>query len=76
MSMSKKDFIIIADELRFGVAGDGPENLSKWDAEAAAAALCRAFRRLNPQFKEDRWREYLAGRCGPNGGAIKAQGGK
>lgn len=62
MSMSKKDFISLADELRpLGNRVDGD----------ITDALCRFMRSVNPNFKEDRWREYLAGTCGPSGGKVK-----
>lgn len=60
MSMSKKDFIALADELR-------DENLPLGTVDA----LVRFCRRQNPAFKEGRWRDYLAGKCGPSGGEIK-----
>ena len=25
----------------------------------------------NPNFKRDRWLDYIAGKCGKNGGAVK-----
>lgn len=62
MSMSKKDFIALADELK-GLEVS-PEVVD---------ALCRFMRRQNYAFKEDRWREYLAGQCGPSGGPVKLE---
>lgn len=61
MSMSKKDFIALADALRAGLRGE------KGIAEAVADA-CEAS---NPLFKRDRWLSYLAGECGPDGGEGK-----
>ena len=57
MKMRKKDLIALADSLH-GVKV----------SEDVLAALCRFMREQNPAFDEYRWREYLAGRCGPNGG--------
>lgn len=71
MSMSKKDFIALADEMR-PVLGPGEFRQIAVDKETVMDALCRFMSRQNPQFKEDRWRAYLAGECGPGGGAIKA----
>ena len=60
MSMSKQDFIALADAIR----GEGL-------TEPQIAVLVRFCKGQNYAFKEDRWRQYLAGECGPNGGAIK-----
>lgn len=60
MSMSRKDFVALADELRpAGV--EGPVLL----------ALIRFMRQQNGRFNEDRWMMYLRGECGPMGGKIK-----
>lgn len=73
MSMSKKDFIALADALR----AHDPATLTISDEARAGAieqrngmldAIVRFCRSQNPAFKEDRWRDYLAGKCGPNGG--------
>lgn len=62
MSMSKKDFIALADALApLGNRIDGD----------IQNALCEFMRQQNSNFKEDRWRDYLAGNCGPSGGRIK-----
>lgn len=58
--MTKKNFIALADHLK-GV------KLS----EEALKALCSFCKSQNPAFNETRWREYLAGNCGPNGGEVK-----
>jgi len=81
MSMSKKDFIALADELnRSKGNGLGPSgrhvstaHVEGWDdgRHEIIDALCRFMARQNPQFKEERWRAYLAGECGPNGGSVK-----
>ena len=58
--MTKKDFIGIADAIR--------------DCETKAEtidALALYFGRVNPRFIRHRWLSYLAGECGPNGGAVK-----
>ncbi len=60
--MTKKHFISLADAIR-------PSALS----EEIVTALRRWMKRDNPAFKEDRWRDYLAGNCGPNGGRIAAR---
>ncbi len=68
MSMSKKDFIALADAMRTVAPNDNVENVS-W--EQVVQTLVHFCYQQNSAFKEDRWRDYLAGECGPNGGAIK-----
>lgn len=74
MSMSKKDFIALADEMRpvLNVEHVGADGDRTYGPARVIDALCRFMSRQNPQFKEDRWRAYLAGECGPGGGAVKA----
>lgn len=81
MSMSKQDFIALADALRemrpeLLLPSDGLLNYStshsavhQWEQDCQAiAAVCK---RANYAFKSDRWFAYLNGECGPNGGALK-----
>ena len=71
--MSKKDFIALADELR-DVLTDSPDAAHyRVDIQRARMidALCSFMRSQNPAFKEDRWRDYLVGECGPSGGAVR-----
>ena len=64
--MSKKDFIALADAIRehnrvenqFGGAFD----------EKHLATLADVLGQSNPRFMRDRWLDYIAGECGPNGG--------
>jgi hypothetical protein len=68
MSMSKKNFITLADMIR--------EHNQKCEAPAyftysqllAIADFCKS---QNPNFMRERWLDYIAGNCGKNGGAIK-----
>ena len=62
MSMSKKDFVELADVIR--------ENKHLFSSEAIGV-LIGFCRNQNSAFKKDRWIDYIAGECGPNGGAIK-----
>ena len=71
MSMSKKDFIALADTLRAVRASYAPNwnpNLFRAcdDHVTALADFCQ---RQNPAFNRDRWLDYIAGKCGPSGGA-------
>ena len=55
--MTKKHFIALANALR------GLEV-----SEDVIKALVGFCYNQNPNFNEHRWREYLAGNCGPSGG--------
>ena len=83
MSMSKKDFIALADVIKRLQPDMGiPVNLSHPQAHAekngmqaqwlktreALADFCES---QNPNFMRERWLDYIAGECGPNGGSIK-----
>lgn len=73
MSMSKKDFIALADAVRpvlnvEHVAADGTRTLGP---ARIVDALCVFMRGQNPRFMESRWRDYLAGKCGPCGGRVR-----
>lgn len=67
--MSKRDFIALADEMR-NVLKPGVSH------ETVIDALCRFMRRQNSAFMESRWRDYLAGACGPSGGKVKTDSAK
>lgn len=69
MSMSKKDFIALADHIvkankRASYSGSAPFSASAIDS---LADFCK---QQNNAFNYDRWLAYIAGECGPNGGAI------
>jgi hypothetical protein len=73
MAMSKQDFIALADAIRAHNEASAthryaPEFSS--DHIATLAAFCRS---QNPNFMKDRWLDYITGKCGPGGGAIKAK---
>ena len=67
--MSKKHFIALADAIREhnrvrGQYGDG-------FSDEQLDTLARFMASQNANFMRDRWLDYIAGKCGPNGGAIK-----
>lgn len=79
--MTKKQFIALADAIRDtkpehnGEYDDGTtvgmiqERENQWQAMTLRLAdFCQS---TNPNFKRDRWLDYIAGKCGPNGGAVK-----
>ena len=61
--MSKKHFIALADVIR------NSPNAFSGEAILLLADFCKA---QNSDFNRDRWLGYIAGRCGPSGGAPKA----
>lgn len=66
MSMSKKDFIELADHIRFSMGDEGIE----WTEEQlnVLASFCGT---QNCRFLRQRWLAYIKGKCGPSGGEIK-----
>lgn len=70
MSMSKKDFIAIAEAFKATRpdANQEPEAAGQWAMDKAAIADVLA--NSNPLFKRDRWLDYIAGKVGPSGGKI------
>ena len=66
--MTKKHFIALANAIR-------TEN--KWgDAKFSSQqieVLANFCHSQNSQFDRSRWLAYIAGECGPNGGAVKKQ---
>jgi len=69
--MSKKQFVALADSIREHnrFAKFNGENTFTDDQLAALARFCAS---ANPRFKRERWLDYIAGRCGPNGGTVAA----
>jgi hypothetical protein len=63
--MSKKHFIRLAEYLR-----DTDRHCEPFTTRQIEhlADFCYEF---NHRFNYYRWRDYIAGNCGPNGGAVK-----
>ncbi|MDE2102365.1 MAG: hypothetical protein KGL39_34280 [Patescibacteria group bacterium] len=61
--MTKKHFIAFADFLKTSTVKFNAKQLEE------LAVFCRT---QNNQFKTDRWLDYIAGKCGPNGGKVKS----
>ncbi len=61
--MSKKDFIALANYL-----SDTKQYCEPFTAKQIQhlADFCHS---VNPAFKRERWLSFIAGTCGPNGGA-------
>ena len=75
MSMSKQDFVALADAIReHGTMLDHHSLVRVTDTPLTKDQinmLADFCRRQNPNFNRERWLDYIAGKCGPNGGAIK-----
>jgi hypothetical protein len=65
--MTKKHFIELADAIR-DHNRYYPEDSFTPTQIGSLASFCHE---QNPNFNRQRWLSYLAGDCGPNGGAIK-----
>lgn len=75
--MSKKHFIALADAIRslsvFTFSNQGASNVvvpmfRYQDVVDSLANFCVS---QNGNFNRQRWLDYIAGECGPNGGAIR-----
>ena len=71
--MSKKHFIALADALKSERPGDNwdPNKMVQWELDVKAIATVCA--QSNSRFNRERWMDYIAGKCGPSGGAVKKQ---
>ncbi len=63
--MSKKDFIQLAEYIR-----DTANYCEPFTAKQIEH-LANFCHQQNPNFNQGRWLGYVAGICGPNGGAVK-----
>ena len=77
--MSKKHFIELANTVRKlrpiktqagSQYGDGFHDGEMLHYECTVKALADFCQSQNSQFKRDRWLDYIAGECGPNGGKV------
>lgn len=73
MSMSKKDFVALADHIKSANLQSGERWTGKFgpDHVLTLANFCAS---QNPAFNRARWLAYIAGECGPGGRKVK--GGK
>lgn len=70
MSMSKKDFIALADAIKEHnrrAQFNGEARFTEGQLDSLAD-FCRS---KNPRFMRSRWLDYIKGECGPNGGAVR-----
>jgi hypothetical protein len=68
--MSKKTFIALADAIREHnqMVAEGTLQAAPFDAEQLKTLAGFCYRE-NHKFLKERWFDYIAGVCGPNGGA-------
>jgi len=66
--MTKKSFIALANAIRSH--NNGAENAERF-TQKELDTLADFCQRENPNFMRDRWFDYIAGKCGQNGGAIR-----
>lgn len=74
MSMSKQDFVALADAIRLELCGFRmvyDENTPDVPVSKVIETLANFCKHQNYNFMRERWIDYIAGKCGPNGGAIK-----
>ena len=70
MSMSKKDFIALADAIReSNERFESGAVTAKRFTEEHCCVLADFCQSQNRNFMRERWLDYIAGKCGPNGGA-------
>ena len=68
MSMSKKDFIALADVIR-----DHNEIWKDKFSQLQISNLADFCEQQNPLFNRDRWIGYINGECGASDGKIKTK---
>jgi len=74
--MTKKHFILLADYIRAAqMRGRRPNGsyTAEYFSTAQLQQLAAFCAEANPRFNRERWLAYIAGECGPNGGAVKKQ---
>ena len=69
--MTKKDYIAIGRELREFPVNTGRTVLTPESAKILIAQrLANVFQADNPRFNRERFLNFVAGKCGPNGGKV------
>ena len=68
--MTKKHFIALADHIRDATITTGGISRPLFDRDQLDV-LAHFCKEQNSQFDRERWLDYIAGKCGKNGGTIK-----
>ncbi len=70
--MTKTSLIALADTIRrANSVSDGNGGTVEHFTRHAINELADFCQAQTPLFKRDRWLDYIAGKCGPNGGSLK-----
>ena len=69
--MNKKDFIALADSMRDFLATNAGREMDENSQNCLLQHMVWFCERQNPRFNRGRWLDYVAGKCGKNGGAVK-----
>jgi hypothetical protein len=67
--MTKKDFIAVANVLKKETPHHD-HTIMNAQHDRIIQALANCFQSQNPNFNRRRWLDYIAGKCGPNGGKV------
>ena len=73
MGMSKKDFIALADAIKWHNETCGHTDWSPEFVQSHLDTLAQFCKQQNSNFKRERWLGYIAGENGPNGGNVKVR---
>lgn len=69
MSMTKQDFIALADALK--KQNEMNDFVDAKFNNSHAEVLADFCASQNPNFNRNLWMDYLNGKCGPSGGKVK-----
>lgn len=75
--MSKQDFVALADAVKRDLCGFRmvyDKDTSDVSVQKVVEMLADFCKQQNSNFMRQRWIDYIAGKCGKNGGAIKTRG--
>ena len=71
MSMTKKDFIALADVIRDYQEEQAHYGHIEKESPFLLDVLMDFCQSRNPRFKKSLWLAYVRRECGPNGGKVK-----
>lgn len=67
--MSKKDFIALANAIKWHNQDTSLSENPQPFTPVQILTIAHFCQSQNPNFNRERWLDYIAGKCGPNGGA-------
>jgi hypothetical protein len=68
--MTKKDFVALADHIKRHNKDYGRSGVVNQFTQGQIETLAEFCLCQNSRFKRQLWLDYIAGRCGPNGGKV------